>query len=114
MGFTETWNGDRIFVRAVPGTGVDMWEISPCLENSDPRDGEPYTEAYLTLEQARDAQEDATSGIFWGVYAVMRAGFISDLIAPTMHIKDFDQQADAMEFVQALNGKEVVGYGDVA
>ena len=99
-------NGDRLFVPASGSTGVEAWEISPCLKHYDPHGTDSYTEAYHTLEDAEKDSYEGTGCIFWGVYAVMREAVHSSGITPTMHLMDFDSPDDAMEFVSVLNRRE--------
>lgn len=105
-----TANGDRVFIPARGDTGIRSWEISPCLEHHDPHDGESWTEAYETMDEAEDASCEGTGAIFWGVYAHMREAAHSDVVMPTMHIMDFDCPVKAAEFVRAMNGRDGVSF----
>lgn len=94
----------KTFYPAAPGTGVEAWEVSPCLMHTDPHDGEQFVETYETFDEARDAEYGGTGSVFWGVYAVMRPEYHSDVITPTMHLVDFDSPKSAAEFVRAMGG----------
>lgn len=97
--------GDRQFIESLnPHSGVRTWEISPCLEFTDPRDGERLVEAYPTLSEAEEASEEANGPVFWGVYANLHDTVISKLMPPTVHLHDFTCHADAVEFVAVMNG----------
>ena len=99
--------GDRQFIPSnTPASGVKTWEISPCLEFADVDDGQPSTEAFATVDEAEAMSDEANGPLFWGVYINVREDYISDLLPPSVHIKDFQCHADAMEFVRAINGKE--------
>ena len=93
--------GDRQFIPSnTPASGVKTWEISPCLEFADD------TEAFESVAEAEALADEANSPLFWGVYINLREDYISDLLPPSFHIKDFECHADAVEFVRAINGKE--------
>lgn len=96
---------DRAYIPATGKTGVQAWEIAPCLRHFDPHDGSDFVETYETIQDAREASCDGEGAIFWGVYAVMRQEYHSDVIAPTIHIMDFDTRKDAGEFVRAMIGE---------
>lgn len=105
--------GDRQFIQCLnPHSGVRTWEIAPCLEFSDTRYGDAYTQSYHTVDDA-DADADEASGpMFWGVYINLRDEAISEEMNPSLHIQDFDRYEEALAFVTVLNGVPEVCYSE--
>lgn len=105
--------GDRQFIDCLnPHSGVRTWEISPCLEFMDPRDGEGWTEAYHTVAEAKAADVEANGPVFWGVYVNLRDEAISEEMLPTIHMRDFDSYEEALAFVTVLNGVPELSYSE--
>jgi hypothetical protein len=99
--------GDREFIPSLnPRSSVASWEVSPCLEFNDIHDGQPEIEAFDTVEEAEQQGDEANGPVFWGVYARMNEEAIASGHAPAIHLMDFQCHADAVGFVQLLNGKE--------
>lgn len=97
---------NRVATPAATGTGVEEWEVRPCLRHFDPHDGTEFVESYETMDDAEDASYEGTGAIFWAVYAVMRREYHTSVITPSIHIADFDSPRDAAEFVQAMAGRK--------
>ncbi len=100
--------GDREFIPCLnPRSSVESWEVSPCLEFVDPRDGDPDIEAFPTVEEAESQSGEASGPLFWGVYARLNEDAIHSGHPPAIHMRDFQCHDDAIEFVRLLNGSEV-------
>ena len=99
--------GDREFIPSLnPRSSVVSWEVSPCLEFPDIHDGGSEIEAFDTVADAEAQSDEAVSAIFWGVYVRSSEDAIASGQFPAIHLMDFQCHADAVEFVQLLNGKE--------
>jgi hypothetical protein len=99
--------GDREFMPCLnTRSSVASWEVSPCLEFNDVRDGQPEVEAFQSMDEAEAQSDEANGPIFWGVYARLTEDAIRAGHTPAIHLQDFQCHADAVEFVRLLNGKE--------
>lgn len=100
-------SGDRQFVPSNnPLSAVQAWEISPCLEFLHPSSDESDIEAFETVAEAEAQSDEAQGPLFWGVYARLTDEAVSQGHDPAIHLRDFECYADALQFVEILNGKE--------
>lgn len=97
---------DREFIPSNnPTADVESWEVSPCLELPD-HEGGSEIEAFDTVAEAEALAGESVEGVFWGVYVRLKPSAIEAGGNPAVHIRDFDNHADAIAFVRMMNGPE--------
>lgn len=98
-------DGGREFIESLnPRSAVAAWEIAPCLEFPDPRDGDSEVEAFETVAEAEEQADEALGPVFFGVYMRFGEDAIAAGALPVMHLRDFATHSDAAQFVRWING----------